>query len=611
MSYLWARPRCPGVLVLVAVSLCNPWGVRAVAPANPAAIRYLVSLAHPELHRVHVTLLLPAGAAERDLQLPVWNALYQIRDFSQYVDWVRAEGSAGEPIAVSPVNRSRWRIRDAAGGAKIEYEVLADDPGPYGAQLNANHGFFNLAEILMYPLDGRSLPIALGFTDVPSGWRMASALGDGARREFTAENYDHLVDAPVEIGTFQESDFDQGGGHYRVVVDAAPDDYRMPEIVAMVRRIVTAETTWMNDRPFDSYLFLYHFPHDAVGGGMEHAYSTAIEVNALVLATDPQALAEVTAHEFFHLWNVKRIRPQSLEPVDYTQENYSTALWFAEGTTNTAEAYNLLRAGLLEERRYLNGLAADIEELERRPAHLTQSAEESSLDAWLEKYSAYRAANRSISYYNKGDLLGVLLDLELREASHGAASLRDVFQWMNQNYARPGLYFPDSAGVRRAAEAVGHTDLGWFFRNYVAGTEEIPWDDFFRTVGLHLMRHSSSKPDLGFVASKSPGQPPAVSAVDSASEAERAGLAVADSLLEINGRVLSSDYRQQLAAVGAGETLRLRVRNGRGEREVVWKVGSREEVEFELKDVDNPTPEQKARRAAWLSGEDQPAGGAP
>jgi predicted metalloprotease with PDZ domain len=125
------------------------------------------------------------------------------------------------------------------------------------------------------------------------------------------------------------------------------------------------------------------------------------------------------------------------------------------------------------------------------------------------------------------------------------------------------------------------------------------------------MRHSSSKPYLGFVASKSPGQPPAVSAVDSASEAERAGLAVADSLLEINGRVLSSDYRQQLAAVGAGETLRLRVRNGRGESEVVWKVGSREEVEFELKDVDNPTPEQKARRAAWLSGEDQPAGGAP
>ncbi len=597
---------------LLAVALLGSCGVRAAAANPPAAeIRYVVSLAHPELHRVHVTIDLPPGAAERDLQLPVWNALYQIRDFSQYVDWVRAKGSTGQAIAVLPVNPSRWRLRDVGGGAQVEYEILADEPGPYGAQLNANHGFFNLAEILMYPLDGRSLRVALGFTDVPSGWRMASTLGNGADGEFTAENYDHLVDAPVEIGKFEESDFDQGGGHYRIVVDADPDDYRMPDIVAMVRRIVTAETTWMNDRPFDSYLFLYHFPREAVGGGMEHAYSTAIEVNALVLGNDPHALSEVTAHEFFHLWNVKRIRPQSLEPVDYTAENYSTALWFAEGATNTAEDYNLLRAGLLEERRYLNALAGDIEELERRPAHRTQSAEASSLEAWLEKYPAYHAANRSISYYNKGELLGVLLDLALREASHGAASLRDVFQWMNQNYARAGLYFPDSEGVRRAAEAVGHTDLGWFFQSYVAGTEEIPWDDFFRTVGLHLVRHSTSAPDLGFAATKSPGQPPAVSAVNPGGEAERAGLAVGDSILEINGRVLTSDYRQQLAALGVGETLRLRVRNRGGEREVAWKMGSREEVEFDLKDVENLTPEQKARRAAWLSGEDQPPGGAP
>ena len=149
-------------------------------------------------------------------------------------------------------------------------------------------------------------------------------------------------------------------------------------------------------------------------------------------------------------------------------------------------------------------LAGDIEELERRPAHLTQSAEESSLDAWLEKYPAYHAANRSISYYNKGDLLGVLLDLELREASHGAASLRDVFQWMNQNYARPGLFFPDSEGVRRASEAVGHTDLGRFFRNYVAGTAEIPWDDFFRTVGLHLVRHTTQRTGFGICGDQKP-----------------------------------------------------------------------------------------------------------
>ena len=143
---------------------------------------------------------------------------------------------------------------------------------------------------------------------------------------------------------------------------------------------------------------------------------------------------------------------------------------------------------LLDETRYLKGLAAEIGELERRPAHLTQSAEESSLDAWLEKYDYYRLPTRSISYYNKGDLLGVLLDLQVREATHGAASIRDVFHWMNENYARKGHFFPDTDGVRRAAEAVSHADLGWFFQKYVAGTDEIPWDDFFKTVGLHLSR---------------------------------------------------------------------------------------------------------------------------
>ncbi len=133
------------------------------------------------------------------------------------------------------------------------------------------------------------------------------------------------------MGNFQESDFDEGGGHFRVVIDAEPADYDAEKIVAMLHKIVAAATSWMNDRPFDTYMFLYHFPRGPAGGGMEHSYSTAIDVNADVLAHSSEALASVTSHEFFHLWNVKRIRPQTLEPVDYTKENYTRALWFSEG----------------------------------------------------------------------------------------------------------------------------------------------------------------------------------------------------------------------------------------------------------------------------------------
>jgi len=159
--------------------------------------------------------------------------------------------------------------------------------------------------------------------------------------------------------------------------------------------------------------------------------------------------------------------------VDYTKENYTNALWFSEGVTNTVEDYILLRAGLLDENQFLHRLAGQIEELEDRPAHLSQSAEESSLDAWLEKYQQYWTPQRSISYYNEGDLLGVMLDLAVRDVSDDKASLRGIFQWLNRNYAQMGKFFPDSDGVRQAAEAVSHADLKLFFTKYVAGTEQI------------------------------------------------------------------------------------------------------------------------------------------
>jgi predicted metalloprotease with PDZ domain len=574
-----------------------------LSPSAPAPVRYVISLAGAPQHLLKVKLLLAPGAAARDLQLPVWNALYQIRDFAQYVNWVRGRDNGGHPLTVSKVDKSRWRLSGAEGGAEIEYEILADQSGPFGAQLNAHHAFFNLAEILMYPVDALASPMQVRFADVPSGWRIATALPTSSEK-LSAENYDRLVDSPVEIGSFQETDFDEGGGHYRVVVDADAADYDMQTTVSTLRRLAASAADWMKDRPFQTYLFIYHFPRGPAGGGMEHAYSTAIDISAKRLADNPSSLGDLTAHEFFHLWNVKRIRPQSLEPIDYTKENYTRALWFSEGVTTTAGNIIQMRAGLLDETRDLKGLAAEIGELERRPAHLTQSVEESSLDAWLEKYDYYRLPARSISYYNKGYLLGVLLDLQVREASRDSASLRDVFLVMNQN-ARKGQFFSDSEGVRQAAEFVSHADLGWFFQKYVAGTEEIPWDEVFITVGLHLVRRVVAMADPGFVAVHNFDAAPAVASVAAGSEAERAGLAVGDDILEINSQAAGSDFEQRLTELRPGDTLHLRVRNSGGERELHWQLGHREEVAFELKDVDNITAQQRARRAAWLKGESE------
>jgi predicted metalloprotease with PDZ domain len=344
---------------------------------------------------------------------------------------------------------------------------------------------------------------------------------------------------------------------------------------------------------------------------MEHAYSTAIEISADSIKHNLYVLDSVSAHEFFHLWNVKRIRPQTLEPIDYTKENYTRALWFSEGVTSTVEEIIQFRAGLLDEKQYLHHLSEEINQLERRPAHLAQSAEGSSLDAWLEGNSYYRRPERSISYYNKGELLGIMLDLEVRDASRGQASLREVLQWMNANYAKKGKYFDDSNGVREAAEAVSHANLADFFAKYVAGTEELPWDDFLRFVGLHVEQGGTTVAEPGFLASRNFDGPMTVAAVIPNSDAERAGLQVGDTIVELQGKPVGQESRQELSRLNPGDTLTVKVGTPRaGERGLKWKVGSREEISYEVMDLDSVTAEQRAHRAAWLRGEAETASNA-
>lgn len=572
----------------------------------PSAVNYVVSFTSPEQHLVHVLMIIPAGPPVRELQLPVWNALYQVRDFSQFVDWLRARDRNGKVLAVRKLNSSRWQIEGAQDGAFIEYQIYANSPGPFGAQLNSEHAFFNLAQILMYPVDARNSPLTLLF-DLSNHWQIATPLKAGVDT-YVADNYDQLVDSPVEMGEFAEKDFDEAGGHFRVILDADPADYDAGKIVASLHKIVAAAISWMDDRPFDTYTFFYHFPRGPGGGGMEHAYATAIELNADSMKQSLYPFDAVTAHEFFHLWNVKRIRPKTLAAIDYTQANYTRALWFSEGVTSTAEGIIQLRAGLIDEKQYLNNLSDEITELERRPAHLTQSAEESSLDAWLEGYSYYRRPERSVSYYNKGELLGIMLDLALRDASHGQASLRELLQWMNVNYARKNRFFDDSNGVREAAEAVSHADLGWFFSKYVSGTEEIPWNEFLDSVGLRAVSETATEADPGFLGSRNFDGPMSVLAVTPGGEAERAGLQVGETVVELQGKPAGEESTQQLARLQPGDTVVVKVRSRRGaERELKWKVAGRQEVIYEVKDLERITPEQHARRAAWLKGEAQPA----
>ncbi len=547
---------------------------------------------------------IPAGNDVRTVRLPVWNALYQVRDFAQYVRSVAAMGLDGRRLPVRASDKSSWVISGCADGCFADYDLTAEISGPYGNEVSEHHAFVNLAEILMYAAgDEHTLPVGITFANLPAGWNVASVLATyGITKEhevhWSARNYDALVDAPVEMGGFHEIAFQDGGTNYRIIIDADPAGYDAAAIESSVQKIVHAETEWMEDQPCPEYVFIYHFPHGQGGGGMEHACSTAIDVPAERMA-DMGAFDSVTAHEFFHQWNVKRIRPQSLEPIDYTKEQYTTALWFSEGATSTVENVMLLRAGLITSEEYLRRLSVEIDTLQQRPARKTQSAEESSLDAWFEKYPYYRRPERSISYYNKGEILGVMLDLAIRDASGGTKSLRDVFLWMNENDAKKHKFFPDSEGVRAAVEAVTGSDFSAFFRDYVSGTAEIPYDQFLNTVGLRLQEERLAIANPGFTPSRNFDAQPTVLAVEAGSEAEHAGVKVGDILVAVENNQGGS-VTAALATMQPGEVLHLRLRTRGEERDVKFKLGRREVSHFAIFDVEHPTATQMSRRAEWL-----------
>jgi len=577
---------------------------------------YFVSLADPAGHLAHVNIRIREGEGNRTLDMPVWNALYQVRNFAANVEHVRAQDASGASVEARATKTSEWEVTAPPGCVVVSYDIHLDAPGPFGSALNADHGFFNWAMVLMYPRAWRTQPMSLRLLDVPATWAMRDVhiLGGAEPGKVDqvvgiARSYDELVDSPAETGTFRQSSFQEDGATYHVVVVGNPADYDLASLQELLRKITHAAVDWMQDRPFDEYTFLYDFQHGHGGGGMEHAYGAAIGVNAERLRQNLMPVANVSVHEFFHLWNVKRIRPQSLEPIEYQRENDTRALWFSEGVTSTVGDILLARAGLIDETAYVQRLAADLTELQRRPAHTWQSAEESSLDAWFEGVAFYRSPERSISYYNKGDILGVLLDLRIRALTGGRKSLRDVFHWMNNHYAMQHLFFPDSEGVQQAAETVsGGQSFAQFFRDYVAGVKEIPYDEFFQFAGLHLVAKTIEVAAPGFSTTAGLGGQPEVLRVEPNSEAQRAGVVTGDRITAVNGAPTDSSLDDELSQMRPGTIVRLQIENWRGKRELSLRLGSREEQICELQDLPAVTAEQRAHRTAWIRGDDETGG---
>jgi predicted metalloprotease with PDZ domain len=576
-----------------------------IATGASATIRYAVSVDHPERHIFHISMEIPDVTGEVIVQMPAWNALYQIRDFSAHVREVDAFAGSHQ-AAIEKLDKLSWRIR-GNGTITVRYDTYWDEPGPFATQLNTDHAFINPAMILMYVSMRRGEAVVLRMADVPADWQVASSSlqknseMDRARFfEFGAVSYDALADAPVEAAKFAK--FDLPGMNPPVSVVVHGDKWNRKEVEDELRRICTYELKLMDGAPYEQYTFLVHLGEAAggAGGGMEHANSTAISIRS------DEQLPNIAAHEFFHLWNVKRIRPATLDPVDYTKEQYTRALWFAEGVTNTYAAYTLVRAQLWSKEQFYFDLSQQVSELESRPANRWQSAEESSLDAWLEKYPLYNRPQESVSYYTKGQVLGLLLDVLIRDRTNNERSLDDVLRAMNNEFAKQNRPYRDSLDVRLTAERVAGGSFEDFFSKYVSHAEALPYSQILTLAGLDLRTAERKRPVLGFFTERGASGEIIVRNVDPEGTAAQAGLRSGDLVLGWNGSEPPRNPERWAYSQKAGNVVHLRVRRDDREISVDFRIGEASETFYQVIEDSHANAKAKRIREGILRGTTQP-----
>ncbi len=594
---------------------------------DPAMIDYLVRLPEHAAHRVNVRLSVrrPAGVAgPLALALPVWTpGSYLVREYSRHVLDLSAADASGAPLAVTKRDKNTWDVE--AGAARtlvVDYELYANERSVRTSHVDADHAFLSPAGTFLFVRgsDGRPLDVPHRVrVQAPAGWQTFTSLpadGDG----WLAADYDALVDAPFEVGPHRVLAFEHQGVPFRVVLAGAGelDEARLRD---GVQRVVAEVAQVFGTLPFSNYTFLFELV-DSGGGGLEHADSCVCMVSRWSFGKkkEERDLLGLVAHEFFHAWNVKRFRPAALGPFDYDRENYTRDLWVAEGVTSYVDDLALLRAGLYEKPAdWLEQRAEAFKALNDLPAASRMSLSRASHDAWIKFYRPdENSRNASVSYYDKGALVALLLDLRLRRLTGGARTLADVLRLGWQRFTAQGLGYPEGEVERLASEVAG-ADLSAFFAAYVHGTQPLQPDEDLACVGLALQRTPAKterslprdaqgfalEPWLGLLTAAD-GALCKVTAVLEDGPAFRAGLNVDDLLLAVNDQRIAQDTLQDRLDRAGAEPLELSLWRGQSLRRLTLTPEPRRLEDWKLVPVESPSEPQRAAFRAWTN-QDLPA----
>ncbi|MGE5345301.1 MAG: M61 family metallopeptidase [Acidithiobacillales bacterium] len=458
----------------------------------PRATTFTVAMPRPETHLYEITMQIAPFASPTsrfDLVLPVWTpGSYLVREFSRNVRDLAVEGPTGMPARALKVEKNRWRVGlvddPSAGPFTVRYRVFAHELSVRTSHLDASHGYGNGANLFFYVEGRKDEPQRLRF-ELPAGWRVSIAL-PGSGGAFRAADYDELVDSPFECGTHRVFFFRALGVPHELAIwgEGNEDPARLVrDLAALVRE----GARLFGELPYDRYLFLVHLAPGA-GGGLEHraSQSVGIEPFSFRPGSSYRGNLRLFAHELFHAWNVKRIRPGALGPFDYTKEVYTRDLWAMEGITSYYEELLPLRAGLMEPEHLFEELGKRLKAHRETPGARVQSAEDASFDAWIRHYRPdENSPNVAESYYRRGCLVAWALDLTIRRATRGRRSLDDLMGRLWRRYGSKGRPYPPAEIERIASEAAGRS-LALFFERFVRGVETPPFERLLRPFGLVL-----------------------------------------------------------------------------------------------------------------------------
>ena len=556
----------------------------AKAPAKVPAAGIVYSIASLDLagHLFRVTLTVKAPAAiGQVLSLPAWiPGSYMIREFSRNIVAIRAE-SDGKPVALAKLDKHSWQAAPCQGALMVVYDVYAWDLSVRAAHLDQTHGFFNGTSVFLCVQGQEDAPHEVQIVQPKDAacknWRVATTLPElKAKRygfgSYQAANYDELIDHPVEMGDFALATFKAHGVPHDIVITGQVPNLDLDRLCRDLKAICETQIAFFEPKtkkaPMDRYVFMTMAVGDGYGG-LEHRASTALICARADLPTTATVGAGISdgylkflglcSHEYFHTWNVKRIKPAVFAPYDLQKENYSPLLWLFEGFTSYYDDLMLVRAGLIDEEAYFKLIGKTVNSVLRGSGRLSQSVADSSFDAWGKYYRQdENAPNAIVSYYTKGSLIALAFDLTLRSKTNGEKSLDDVMLALWQRYGRD-FYRGAGRGVTPAEvealfDEISGTRMKPFFERYIRGTDDVPLARLLAPFGVkYADQRKDQKPSLDVTLGRD-GNDAKLSQVHHGGAAHQAGLSAGDVLVAVDGlRVTAANLETLLGRYGVGD----------------------------------------------------------